>query len=283
MQSASLYLYLIFRKEIAMQKIGVIHYNFPQFSLSDFLRYAKDTGYGYVELAVADVWTDEIQEPEKRAEAVRKEVNACGLKVSALSAANDFIQLDEEAIRFQVDRMERVCALARILGTDVIRTEGGQPKEEVPEERQLEAMAGCLVRCGDFIERDGMLLAVDNHGLVTNDGDLQVALFEKVGSKRVGANLDTMNYRWFGHDLETIGRFYEIVAPYTFHTHMKDGTGSRQNYVGAALGEGEIDLGKAIRCLKEAGYEGVFCSEYEGKEKSDVGYRKCYEYLKANL
>jgi sugar phosphate isomerase/epimerase len=266
-----------------MQKIGVIHYNFPEFSLSDFLRYAEETGYEYVELAVADVWADEIRVQEKRAEAVRKEVDVRGLMVSALSAANDFIQLDEEAIQFQVDRMERVCALAQILGTDVIRTEGGQSKKEVPEQRQLEAMAGCLIRCGDFIERDEMLLAVDNHGLVTNDGDLQVALFEKVGSKRVGANLDTMNYRWFGHDLEAVGRFYEIIAPYTFHTHMKDGTGSRQNYVGVALGEGEIDLKKTIRCLRAAGYEGVFCSEYEGKEDSAVGYRKCYEYLREHV
>ena len=266
-----------------MHKIGVIHYNFPEFSLSDFLRYAEDTGYDYVELAVADVWADEIRESEKRAEAVRKEVDACGLMVSALSAANDFIQLEEKAIQFQVDRMERVCALAKILGTDVIRTEGGQPKKEVPKERQLEAMAGCLIRCGDFIERDEMLLAVDNHGLVTNDGDLQVALFEKVGSKRVGANLDTMNYRWFGHDLKTVGRFYEIIAPYTFHTHMKDGTGCRKDYVGAALGDGEIDLERAVRCLKEAGYEGVFCSEYEGGEDSSVGYRKCYEYLNEHV
>ncbi len=64
---------------------------------------------------------------------------------------------------------------------------------------------------------------------------------------------------------------------------MKDGTGSRQNYVGAALGEGEIDLSKAIQCLQGARYQGVWCTEYEGREDSAVGYRKSYEYLKAHL
>ena len=126
-------------------------------------------------------------------------------------------------------------------------------------------------------------IAVDNHGYVTNNYEIQLEVFDMVGSKHVGANLDTMNYRWFGHDLDTIGRIYEMIAPYTFHTHMKDGTGSRKNYVGAALGEGEIDLSKAIKCLKDAGYDGVWCSEYEGREDPVIGYRKCFEYLVANV
>ena len=34
---------------------------------------------------------------------------------------------------------------------------------------------------------------------------------------------------------------------------------------------------------EDVGYDGVWCSEYEGREGSDVGYRKCCEWLKANL
>jgi len=263
-----------------MAKIGVIHYNFPGFSFTDFLKYASETGYGYVELQIGDVWGENS---ESKAEEVRKEVESFGLKVSALAAGNDFVQLEEEAIKFQVDRMKQICGLAEILGTNVIRTEGGGPKASVPEERWVEAMAGCLTRCLDFAEEMDIYFAVDNHGVVTNDGDLQVELFETVGSKHVGANLDTMNYRWFGNDLKAIDRFYEIIAPYTFHSHMKDGTGSRSNYRGEALGEGEINLAYAISCLKKAGYDGVWCSEYEGREGSAIGYRKCYEYLKANV
>ena len=44
-----------------MQKLGVIHYNFPGFSLTDFLRYASETGYGYVELARGDVLGEGIE------------------------------------------------------------------------------------------------------------------------------------------------------------------------------------------------------------------------------
>lgn len=266
-----------------MSKIGVIHYNFPGYSLDDFLKYANDTGYEYVEVAISDVWGKGIDNPEKQAEEVHKKLESYNLKASALSAGNDFVLLDDDAVNAQVERMERICGLAQIVGTDVIRTEGGSPKDSVPEGRWAEAIAGCLKRCLDFIEKDEIQLAVDNHGYVTNNADLQVEIFEMVGSDLVGANLDTMNYRWFGHDLETIDRYYEIIAPYVFHTHMKDGTGSRSEYQGEALGDGEINLDKAARCVKDTGYDGVFCSEYEGSEDSPVGYRKCYEWLKANL
>ena len=264
-------------------KIGVIHYNFPQYSLENFLDYAVDTGYGYVELQIRDVWESQAVNPEKKAEEVKRELESRGLSVSALSASNDFVQLAEKEIEFQVNRMKRICGLAVILGTNVLRTEGGQPKESVPDERWVDAMVDCFKRCVDFIEKVGILLAVDNHGYVTNDADRQIEIFDRVGSKNIGANLDTMNYRWFGHDPQTVGKFCEMIAPWVFHVHMKDGSGSLGDYQGAALGEGEIDLTKAVRCLKDAGYDGVWCAEYEGGENPQAGYRRCFEYLKGKI
>ena len=268
-----------------MAKIGVIHYNFPNFSFQDFLKFAADAGYEYVELQLPDVWGENIDNPERNAEQVRREVEAHGLKVSALAAHNDFVQLEEEAIRFQVERMQRVCTIARILNEEaVIRTEGGNPKDEVPEERYLDAMFACFARCVGFVAETNIGLAIDNHGVVTNDGDLLYALLQKVNHPLIGTNLDTMNYRWFGHDIATCNRFYEMMAPHTLHAHLKDGFGSRENYKGAALGEGEIDLQHALDCLDKAGYKGVYCAEYEGPEaEGGVGYRKCANWLKANV
>lgn len=263
-------------------KIGVIHYNFPQFTFEQFLDYCPKAGFEYVEIQIGDVWGPGVDDPEAKAAEVARQLCERGLAASALSAGNDFVVLGEEAVRAQVERLTRVMRLATILGTNVIRTEGGQPKDSVPEDRWVEAMAGCLRRVAPVAEKEGVYLAVDNHGFCTNDGDRQLALLEAVGSKHVGVNLDTMNYRWFGHEIQAINRFYSMLAKYAFHTHFKDGTGSRETYVGAALGEGEIDLRYAVKCLKEAGYQGVFCAEYEGKEPTDIGYRKCADWLKAN-
>jgi len=269
-----------------MGKFGIIHYNLPkEWSLGQFLQYCRDTGFHYVELSVADIWdeSDSSSDPMAGAVQVGALVQSNGLKVSALSSGNDFVVLEEAQIQSQVERMRRICEAAPILGTDIIRTEGGQPKEEVPESRHVEAMATCLSRCREFIEPAGIKLAVDNHGLVTNNADLQVELFQRVDSKNVGGNLDTMNYLWAGNDLAEIDRFYEIIAPYTFHTHMKDGTGSLENYVGAVLGEGDINLSRVVACLDKVGYDGVYCAEYEGKEPTPEGYGKCLDWMKANL
>lgn len=269
-----------------MSKIGVIHYNFPGFSFEQFLAFAAESGCGYVELHLSDVWGETSPAaPERRAEEVKKLVASHGLRVSALGAHNDFVQLDAAAIESQVARMRQVCVLSKILDDEaVVRTEGGAPKDEVPEARWEDAMYECFSRCTEFVEELGAKLAIDNHGYVTNNGDLLISLLNRIDHPGIGSNLDTMNLRWFGNSLDECNRFYRTLAPRVLHTHFKDGFDGRENYRGAALGEGEIDLCYALQALRESGYNGVFCAEYEGPEpENGVGYRKCVDWLKANV
>ena len=265
-----------------MKKLGVIHYNTPGETVEEFLDWVKATGFEYIELQVGDVWPDESVEAGDEPAKVKQMLDDRGLICDAVASCNDFIVLEEDDIASQVARMKTICALAAEVGADTIRTEGGQPKPSVPVEKYADAMAECLKRCLEFCEPAGMKLAVDNHGMASNDGDLLVKTFEMVGSKLVGTNLDTMNYRWAGHDLETIDRYYEIVAPWVLHTHLKDGVGCRGEYNGKALGNGEINLAKAIECCVGAGYNGVWCAEWEGKGDKGVGYAQCLEWMKVN-
>ena len=95
-------------------KIGVIHYNFPGYSFTDFLKYASETGYEYLEyLNAGELLNPDEGSPQQKAEAVRKEVESFGMKVSALSAGNDFVVLDEDVIKAQVERMGLICKLAK--------------------------------------------------------------------------------------------------------------------------------------------------------------------------
>ncbi|MBM3277951.1 MAG: sugar phosphate isomerase/epimerase [Candidatus Handelsmanbacteria bacterium] len=270
-------------------KIGVIHYNWPGYDLEGFLARATQIGFRYCELQVGDVWDGQSRDGEERAAAVRKLVKKYGMEVSALTAGNDFIQANPADLRAQVERCGYLFGLAAHLGTDVLRMDGGWNRNnQVPDQSKWDGlMLEGFLRCAELAEKAQVRMALDNHGVSTNDGDWQLRLIQRVGSKRLGVNLDTMNYRWFGHSLEKIDHFYQILAPHTFHVHLKDGTNDQprgKSYKGAALGEGEIHLGAAVKYLKEAGYQGAWAAEYEGAElQGGVGYEKCHRWMAAHL
>ncbi|MDH7570358.1 MAG: sugar phosphate isomerase/epimerase family protein [Armatimonadota bacterium] len=264
-------------------KFGLVHYNAPGANLEEYFQFLAETGFDCTELLTRDVWGPGEENPERAAEAVRKLADRYGIAVSAFAAGNDFVVLDPDAVKAQVARMERCANIAEILGTKVIRSEGGQPKESVPEEKWVDAMAECFRRCLEWAEPRGIKLSVDNHGLVTNKPGVLPALFEKVPSPCLGTNLDTMNYRWWGTPVEECDRIYAQVAPKVFSTHLKDGFGSRKEYVGMALGEGEIHLTVAVSLLKQAGFKGPWVAEYEARTDKVEGCRKCLEWMKQHI
>jgi sugar phosphate isomerase/epimerase len=273
---------------VRVEGYGLVFYNFPGYSLEQFVLFAARTGFRYAEIPIQYLWNE--KDPSDYAEARASEVGSLlrrhGLVPSAVSAGNDFLQPDDRALEAQIERLRRVLRLARLAGTDLVRVDGGWPKPSVPAEREryfsliVEGLRGVM----PFAEAEGYTLALDNHGVVTNDADFQVRIFEAVASPRLGANLDTMNYRWAGHDLATVARFYHVIAPWVRHVHLKDGRGSQREYRGTALGEGEIDLLAAVRELQAVGYRGPWCVEFEGdRSQAEEGYRKGLEWLRAHL
>ncbi len=265
-------------------EFGLVHYNAPGTVLEEFLDYTTDAGFSYMELLREDVWPVDDVAPEKRAQQVRTALDARKLRVSALQAGSEFIVLKDDGLAGEVERIRRIAQLGKILGTDILRIEAGWPPARVPDKVWMDAMIEGMKRCLDFAEDLDIKFALDNHGVTTNRAELQLEVLARVDSTRMGINLDTMNYRWFGHDLETVDRYYDMVAPHVFHVHLKDGRGSLAEYQGAALGEGEIHLECAIQSLKRVDYRGAWCAEYEGpKAESADGYRKCLAWMRAHV
>ncbi len=265
--------------------LGLIHYRAPGDTTEEFVRWAADAGFECVELRWNDLMPEEMDESDYEAhcEDLKKLMDGLGIVTSAVSLGNDFVYLDEDAINEQVMRTRRIAELTKIMDCDIFRTEGGQPKESVPEDKYAEAIIKCVNATLPVCEELGMYLAIDNHGVISNDYELQLEVFETVDSEYVGANMDTMNYRWYGYEVEKLPEIYEAIAPWTLHTHIKDGRHARPDYQGAALGEGEIPLQAALDALKDAGYDGAYCAEYEGQEDGAIGYTKCLEWLKENV
>lgn len=258
-----------------MEKIGVIHYNFSFEKIEDFLRWCNENNVEYVELQRRDVWDEKFRD-------VSKLLEKYNIKISQISCGNDFVQKTKEEFENQIKIVETCCKIIKNLGYNQLRIDGGWPKEGVEESKYKEMILEGIKRAVDIAEKENVYLALDNHGQITNDYKFQLEIFEKVKSKYLGANLDTMNYRWYGYPVEELIEIYKSIAPYALHTHLKDGTGSRENYIGKVFGEGEIPLKEAIKILKDNNYKGVWCVEYEGKDK-EIGYKKCVEILREYL
>jgi len=266
---------------------GIIHYRAPGDTLEQFLDYAAQTGFDTVELAAKDIWPDGEQSPQTRAEHARRLLEQRGLAASALATGNDFVLLEEEPIRGQIERMEQFSRLAVTVGAPVLRTEGGIRKKEVPPHMEGRAIGECLKRCVAFAERDNISLAVDNHGLVTNDPAVLFEALEIADSPRMGSNLDTANFHWAGHSVQTCRDLYDRVAPRVQHVHLKDCTGTHleNSYVGTVQGEGNVDLLHAVAALRRAGYDGAYTAEWEGPADQDgrEAYARCLEWMRANI
>jgi sugar phosphate isomerase/epimerase len=253
-----------------VKKIGVYH-NFPFEKIEDLFKWCKENGVEYIEIRRAQA-EDKIKEIEEG-------IIKYGIKISQVGAENDFIQKTREEFLNQVEIVKKTAEIAKEIGCNQLRIDGGVPKEGVEEKEYKKLIIEGLKRVIEYCEREKIYLAFDNHGVITNDYTLQLEIFEKIKSKYLGANLDTMNYRWYGYPVEKLTEIYRLIAPYTIHTHIKDGIGTKENYQRKVLGEGEIPIVEAIKILNENNYKGVWCIEYEGENK-EIGYKKCVEFLK---
>ncbi|MCM8832821.1 MAG: sugar phosphate isomerase/epimerase [Candidatus Omnitrophica bacterium] len=250
-----------------MEKIGVIAYNFSFKSIEDIFKWCKENFVEYVEISINDL------------EEAKKLIKKYNVNVSQVSAGNDFVQKTKEDLLNQVKKIGELCKNIKEIDCNLIRIDGGWPKEEVDSKNYKNLIIEGIKRSVEIAEKENVYLALDNHGLLTNDYEFQLEIFNKINSKFLGANLDTMNYRWYGYPVEKLIEIYKLIAPYALHTHIKDGVGSKENYVGKVLGQGEVPIVDAIKILKDNNYKGVLCIEYEGKDK-EIGYKKCVEFLK---
>jgi len=264
-------------------KLGLIHYRAPGDTVEEFLTWTAETGFNNVELMSKDLMPDDCDDPAANCIEIKKIADDLGIEITGMSLGNDFVLLDDVAIAAQVERTKMFAELTRLLGCKIFRTEGGSVKDEVPEDQHAAAIIKSVEAALPVAEDMDMYFAIDNHGVVSNDHDVLMAVLEHFEHPRVGTNLDTMNYRWFGYEVAELPAIYEAVAPYVLSTHMKDGRNARPDYVGAALGEGEIPLASAVASLKAVGFEGPWHAECEAPEDFGVAYTKCLDWMKANI
>jgi sugar phosphate isomerase/epimerase len=199
-----------------------------------------------------------------------------GISVSALLLGTDF---SSEHPDQQVDWAVRSTRAAEILGAPAVRIDTATANRTLTHDQVRQNF---INRIGQVLQRTAgshVGYGIENHGHISNNPQFLDGVFAAVGDKRLGMTLDTGNFYWYGMPLRELYRTLEHFAPRAKHTHVKNinypaemveqrrEVGYEYGKYCCPLDEGNIDIGRVVKILKQAGYQADLCIENESLGK----------------
>lgn len=216
---------------------------------------------------------------------VRGWAAAAGLEITAVSGYCDFAQPEPAARAREVERLMAACRAAHELGVRVVRAFAGDARPGLTLDAAWPWLVAGLQEAGRQAEPLGVVLAVENHGRLLNDGPALARLVRQVGADNVRITLDTGNFAWAGHTADQVQADFEAVLPYIVNVHVKDGIWRPEAAAAPAAfefvpaGRGQLPLARWLSALAATGYAAGVCSEYEGPGDFREGTRASMAYL----
>lgn len=171
------------------------------------------------------------------------------------------------ALDFLENQRDEMFDIADVIGAKVVRVCGGMIVPNmlgkpihlnVRRKKEVEKVARRLKRFAADAELEGITVAVENHSEYKADEMLEI--LDRAEADNLKVTLDTGNAMYLGEDpVETV----EKLGPHTVYTHIKDLKKQGPLTLGAALGEGDIDVPAVIGALKASGYDGLYSIEVD--------------------
>ncbi|HVL38237.1 MAG TPA: sugar phosphate isomerase/epimerase family protein [Fimbriimonadaceae bacterium] len=262
-------------------QIGVSMYSYFRpwkegaLDIQAFIHEAKRAGADGVEL-LSPLYRD----VESDRAAAMQALEETGLTCPIFSASNNFAQPEPTARADEFKKVQFAVDEACLYRASVVRVFAGDVREGITYEQAREWIVEGLVNASIYAEEKGVKLALENHGQLAGKAEQVLDLIQEVrhfsNSSALGANPDTGNF------LLVDQPSHEAVAKLALHAnmvHFKDfrpapeqhegsaytSLGGRR-YVGAAVGEGTVDLRACVEALRAQAFDGWLSVEYEGEE-----------------
>ena len=202
---------------------------------------------------------------------LKREAFARGLDICATATGGNFADADQTRRADQIAKVQDWIEISAILGSTALRVFAGACPEGVELAFARKWVIDGLAECAAKAEREGVILALENHGGLTADAEGTLALIEPFeGNPWVQLNLD------FGNFTGDIYDQYQACAAHAATTHTK-----------LTVRQGEerepVDYRRVVRLLREAGYNGYLNIEYEEKEPPIPYVERFASYLRGCL
>jgi len=183
---------------------------------------------------------------------IRRHAYLRGVSISGTAIGNTFtLPAGKERDR-ELELTRRWIAKAAVLGAPHIRVFAGESKGQDKATAKRHCIEA-LEEMGELAGRSGVFLGVENHGGIVAEADDLLDIVRSVKSPWVGINLDIGNFN-------TTDPYGDLAkcAPYAVNVQYK----GLMRPKGARQAE-PTDLGRVVRMLRAAGYQGWFVLEYE--------------------
>lgn len=255
--------------------------DYPQVVKEEFGIDAVELNSPFFE-STEDAYLDQLVEAAKRAG-----VTYTGM---AVDGTGDPAALDEDARKNSVEQIRLWFRVSKRLGLPLFRVNtGGRGHEADPQ--ALEQCIKSFKEIAKEAEATGVKVVIENHGGISANPLNIVRIIEEVDSEMLGTLPDFGNFpdSHRPRNLELLQevsglpadeiRYWglEIVAPYALAVHAKmyafDDAGE----------ETRIDIGRCVRIMREAGYQGYWGIEYEGEMDDHEGVLKSKALLAKHL
>ncbi|OKP98695.1 sugar phosphate isomerase/epimerase [Paenibacillus sp. P46E] len=217
-----------------------------------------------------------------------------GLELSNYAIGANFAGLDTEMRRKEMERVKREVEVCAALGIQRMRHDvASSPDLSIVHFlEELPQLADACREIADYASGFGITTSVENHGYFIQHSDRVQALVSAVDRENFRTTLDVGNFLCADENpLTAVAGNLKIASM----VHLKDfyvrpqdrhpGEGwfqsSGGNWLrGAIVGQGDIDMPRVLRLVKESGYDGYISIEFEGLEECRKGTRLGLEYVK---
>jgi sugar phosphate isomerase/epimerase len=236
----------------------------PTMTLFEFIDLAAGLAVDAVELT-SYYWaetTDAYLEKLKAHAASKK------LAVSGVPVGNNFCVRDEAKYKAEIQKVKDWTARAAKIGAKTVRIFAGTLEKGDTLEQAQKRVVAAMNKCCAVAEKLGVMLALENHGGITDTPEHLLDLVKPVKSKALGVNIDTGNFR-------TADPYADIakIAPYGVVSQIKTEVfpGNKRE---------EADLARVVKILKDANFHGFVALEYEAAEDPKVAVPRYIKELR---
>jgi len=252
-----------------MHRIGFRTAGFASRSIEHTLRDLRDIGYRSVELCLEHPETQPADLTPARCRDLGALLRDLGVGLSSISYHGDGqpAQVRAESSLLAVVAAERMNCPVLVVNT--MRAEPGRGEE------QIEAALDLARRLLEHSRRTVTLAFEPEPGLVLGSVDDMLAFISRIGSPRVGVNLD------IGHAHITepsAAAAIERLGGAIVHSHIEDIANKVHDHL--VPGEGEIDFAAVRRAFEHVGYQGDYTVDlFALGDAPELAAQRCFEAM----